>query len=97
MLLASYFLTKSPLKTANSDPKKEEIKAYKIPNWYWLSKLKMIYNPAITSNPKTISSSFILLLKNTGSINDVKKAPVLIVTKATETFDTLIALKKKIQ
>lgn len=32
-----------------------------------------------------------------GSINDVKKAPVLMVTKATETLETLIALKKKIQ
>lgn len=30
-------------------------------------------------------------------MSDVKKAPVLMVTKATETFDTLMALKKKIQ
>ncbi len=30
-------------------------------------------------------------------MSDVKKAPVLMVTKATETLETFIALKKKIQ
>ena len=48
-------------------------------------------------SPKTISNLLILLLKKRGSINDTKKAPVLIVTRATETLDTLMALKKKIQ
>ena len=56
-----------------------------------------MYNPNITINPRIISNEFILLLKKMGSISDVKKAPVLIVTKAIETFDTFIALKKKIQ
>ncbi len=57
----------------------------------------MIYKPIITNRPKTISSDFILLLKKTGSINEVKKAPVLMVTKATDTLDAFIALKKNIQ
>ena len=48
-------------------------------------------------SPKTISNLLILLLKKRGSINDTKKAPVLIVTRATEILDTLMALKKKIQ
>ena len=48
-------------------------------------------------SPKTISNLLIFLLKKIGSINDTKKAPVLIVTKATETLDTLMALKKNIQ
>ena len=56
-----------------------------------------MYKPKITIKPSTISSNLILLLKNSGSISDVKKAPVLIVTKATETLDTFMALKKKIQ
>jgi hypothetical protein len=38
-----------------------------------------------------------LRLKKIGSIRETKKAPVLIVTRATETVDTLIAVKKKIQ
>ena len=57
----------------------------------------MIYRPKITINPNIISNGLILLLKKIGSIKDTKKAPVLIVTKATETLDTLMALKKKIQ
>ncbi len=57
----------------------------------------MIYKPAITINPRIISNNLIFLLKKTGSIIDVKKAPVLMVTKATDTFDTFMALKKKIQ
>ena len=51
----------------------------------------------MTIAPKKISINLILLLKKNGSINDVKNAPVLIVTNATETLDTLIALKKVIQ
>ncbi len=57
----------------------------------------MIYNPTITNNPSKISIDFIFLLKKNGSINEAKKAPVLMVTRATETFDTFIALKKVIQ
>ena len=97
MRLASCFLIKSPFKTAKRDPKKEDINAYIIPNLYWLSKLKMIYKPRITNNPRIISNDLILLLKKIGSINEVKNAPVLIVTKATDTLETLMALKKKIQ
>ena len=97
MRLASCFLIKSPFKTAKRDPKKEDINAYIIPNLYWLSKLKMIYKPRITNKPRIISNDLILLLKKIGSINEVKNAPVLIVTKATETLETLMALKKKIQ
>ncbi len=97
MRLASCFLIKSPFKTAKRDPKKEDIKAYIIPNLYWLSKLKMIYKPSTTNNPRIISNDLILLLKKIGSINEVKNAPVLIVTKATDTLETLMALKKKIQ
>ena len=97
MRLASCFLIKSPFKTAKRDPKKEDINAYIIPNLYWLSKLKMIYKPRITNNPRIISNDLIRLLKKIGSINEVKNAPVLIVTKATETLETLMALKKKIQ
>ena len=41
--------------------------------------------------------AFTFLLKKMGSINDVKKAAVLMVTRATETLDTFMALKKKIQ
>lgn len=47
--------------------------------------------------PKKISIPFTFLLKKNGSIKDVKKAPVLIVTNATETLETLIALKNVIQ
>ena len=97
MRLASCFLIKSPFNTAKRDPKKEDINAYIIPNLYWLSKLKMIYKPRITNKPKIISNDLILLLKKIGSINEVKNAPVLIVTKATDTLETLMALKKKIQ
>ena len=97
MRLASCFLIKSPFKTAKRDPKKEDINAYIIPNLYWLSKLKMIYKPRITNKPRIISNDLILLLKKIGSINEVKNAPVLIVTKATDTLETLMALKKKIQ
>ena len=57
----------------------------------------MIYRPKITIKPNIISSSLIFLLKKIGSIKETKKAPVLIVTKATETLDTFMALKKKIQ
>ena len=57
----------------------------------------MIYNPTITNRPNKISIALIFLLKNIGSIKEAKKAPVLIVTKATETFDTFIALKKVTQ
>ncbi|GFD74501.1 hypothetical protein KUL156_58510 [Alteromonas sp. KUL156] len=56
-----------------------------------------MYNPIITNKPNTISIVFILLLKKKGSINEAKKAPVLIITKATDTFDTFIALKNVIQ
>ena len=56
-----------------------------------------MYNPPTTINPKNISSGFILLLKKKGSINEVNNAPVLIITNAIETLETLIALKKKIQ
>ena len=52
---------------------------------------------ATTMSPKKISIPFTFLLKKNGSINDVKKAPVLIVTNATETLETLIALKNVIQ
>ena len=51
----------------------------------------------MTIRPNKISIGLIFLLKKKGSINDVKKAPVLIVTRATETLETLIALKKVIQ
>ena len=64
---------------------------------YCDSKLKIIYRPATTIRPRTISIAFILLLKKNGSINDVKKAPVLMVTNATETLETLMALKNVIQ
>jgi hypothetical protein len=94
---ALYFLTNTPFNTAKRDPKKEEINAYIIPNLYCVSKLKITYKPAITSSPNTISIDFILLLKNKGSIKEVKNAPVLIVTKAIETLDTFIALKKNTQ
>ncbi len=56
-----------------------------------------MYKPKITKSPRKISNVFILLLKKIGSIKDVKKAPVLIVTNATDTLETLIALKKNIQ
>ena len=57
----------------------------------------MMYNPITTKTPKTISRVFIFRLKKIGSNNDVKNAPVLMVTKATETLDTFIALKKATQ
>ena len=57
----------------------------------------MIYRPKITIKPNIISKSLIFLLKKIGSMNETKKAPVLIVTRATETLDTFMALKKKIQ
>ena len=57
----------------------------------------MIYKPKITIKPNIISKSLIFLLKKIGSMNETKKAPVLIVTRATETLDTFMALKKKIQ
>ena len=44
-----------------------------------------------------LSHSLMLLLKKRGSIRETKKAPVLMVTNATETLETLIALKKNIQ
>ena len=59
--------------------------------------LKMIYNPTITNEPNKISINRMRLLKKKGSINEAKNAPVLMVTKATETLDTLMALKKVIQ
>ena len=68
-----------------------------MPKIYLDSKLKMKYNPATTINPNKISINLIFRLKKKGSIKEVKKAPVLIVTKAIETLDTFIALKKKIQ
>ena len=64
---------------------------------YSLSKLKIIYKPPITIIPRIISKGFILRLKKRGSINDVKKAPVLIVTKATETLEIFMALKMAIR
>lgn len=93
----SYFFTNNPFKTENNAESAADIKAYIIPNPYLLSKLKIMYKPTITNAPKSISIRFIFLLKKIGSINDVKKAPVLIVTKATDTLDTFIALKKVIQ
>ena len=57
----------------------------------------MIYKAKITIRPKFISINFILHLKKIGSIKAVKKAPVLIATIATDTFDILMALKKKTQ
>ncbi len=56
-----------------------------------------MYKPKITNDPSIISTKFIFLLKKNGSIKEAKKAPVLIVTNATDTFETLIALKKVIQ
>ena len=47
--------------------------------------------------PKISSTGRIFRLKKKGSTKEVKNAPVLMVTKATETFDTLIAWKKNIQ
>ena len=57
----------------------------------------MIYRPTITIKPRTISKGLIFLLKKIGSIKDTKKAPVLMVTNATEILETFMALKKKIQ
>jgi len=51
----------------------------------------------MTKAPNKISMGRMRRLKKKGSMNDVKNAPVLIVTKATETLDTLMALKKVIQ
>jgi hypothetical protein len=56
----------------------------------------MIYRPKITIKPNIISNSLIFLLKRIGSIKETKKAPVLIVTKATETLDTFMALKNAV-
>ena len=56
-----------------------------------------MYKPTTTSKPRIISTALILLLKKIGSMSDVKNAPVLIATRATETFETLIALKNVIQ
>ena len=56
-----------------------------------------MYNPTTTSKPRIISTALILLLKKIGSMSDVKNAPVLIATRATETFETLMALKNVIQ
>ena len=50
-----------------------------------------------TNMPKNNSSLLTRRLKNKGSINEVKNAPVLIIIKATETFDDLIAKKKVTQ
>ena len=97
MIDASFFLTNNPFKTENKADKNDEIRAYIIPKVYWDSKLKIIYKPITTNKPKRISTGFILLLKKRGSIKEVKKAPVLIITNATETLETLIALKKVIQ
>ena len=44
-----------PFRTVNNADKKAAIKAYIIPNAYWLSTLKMRYKPAITINPKSNS------------------------------------------
>ena len=57
----------------------------------------MIYNPPTTIKPRIISTALILLLKKIGSMSDVKNAPVLIANRATETFETLMALKNVIQ
>ena len=64
---------------------------------YFVSKLKIMYKPPTTIAPKRISISRIRLLKKKGSIKEVKNAPVLMVTNATDTLDTLIALKNMIQ
>ena len=91
MIPASFFLIKSPFNTEKIADKNAEVKAYMIPQVYCDSKVKMIDNPPTTIAPKIISINRILLLKKIGSISEVKKAPVLIITKATETFDILIA------
>ena len=57
----------------------------------------MIYKPTITNRPRIISNDLMRLLKKTGSIREVKKAPVLMVTNATDTFETFIAEKNAIQ
>ena len=77
------FLINNPFNTENKAAKKDEIRAYTIPNVYWDSKLKIIYNPPMTIIPKKISVALIFLLKKKGSISDVKKAPVLMATNAT--------------
>ena len=92
-----YFFTNKPLSTENNALKIDAKVAYSMPSLYLLSKLKIIYNPKITPIPKATSTNLTRLLKNIGSINVTKKAPVLIVTKATDTLETLMALKKKIQ
>lgn len=51
----------------------------------------------MTSAPKKISMTLIFLLKKKGSMKEVKNAPVLMVTRATEILEILIALKKVIQ
>ena len=49
------------------------------------------------SYTQNISIILIFLLKKKGSIKEVKNAPVLMVTSATETLEILIALKNVIQ
>ena len=56
-----------------------------------------MYKPIHTKKPNTISNTLMRLLKKRGSIRETKKAPVLIVTNATETLETLIAEKKNTQ
>ena len=68
-----------------------------IPKVYSVSKLKIRYKPEITIKPKKSSKIMSFLLKKMGSIIEVNSAPVLMATNATETLDTLMAEKKKIQ
>ena len=93
MVVALYSLANFPLITEKSADKKADESAKIIPVTYCISTLKMIYNPPTTINPNTISYQTTFLPNKSGSINDVKKAPIDRQAKVTDTLETLIALK----
>ncbi|GGD73034.1 hypothetical protein GCM10011412_08350 [Maribacter cobaltidurans] len=84
-------MTNFPFTNEKIEAKNAEIKATVIPWVYVDSTLKMSANPNITKIPKINSYPIILRLNIIGSNNAVKKAPVDIIAKATDTVDILIA------
>lgn len=97
MTEARYFFTYLPLIKAKTEAKKAEVKANIIPKIYFVSTLKIIYNPQITNKPKKISYHITFLLYHMGSKTEVNNAAVEIVANVTETLETLTAIKKVIQ
>ena len=79
------------------DMKKAEEIPSKMPFKYFNSVLVINQTPKTTIAPNSISYQIILLLKNRGSINEVKKAPVENIANAIDMLDCSIDSKKVIQ